>query len=277
MKKINYCANGGYGKFQLKLVAGSELKCQHCNDLMEIHSFSREALDQRIEDWINGVDKPEKKETKAADDEPAQPKRGRPRRPVDGEEDADADASRDRALAYLKTLEPTIILLPPGAHGKRLPYQCRICTSPKWPNGKVGELTKMRETYVMTFIGNHLKSDAHKKALRKEQQLLIEPQVECQGILISNAAQSGVLHDMRHEFHIWASMANFEECGKHSYQHIPSTTDWHLRSYNCLKFVEAPHRYRTGVCGSCRQLTSAHAASCLENWCCFAFCRQASF
>ena len=245
-------------KMQVKLLSRQEINCPRCLTLLENHKFSLHDMHQTVEATLAGL----------VETGPPLDAKPRKRQREDGEDDAEEDkvSSREEALAWLRTQEPTITLLPAGTFGKKLPYRCNICRTPSWPNGKVGELSKMRLRDVQTFVNNHLVCPSHRGYVKKAQQILTVPQVECKGVSINDAHEGGLLFELREEFQIWASMANFEGCAQHHYSWDATNSSWRVQSKSCEKNMEQPGPNSPAICAPCLKLIGSHMASCLRIW-----------
>ena len=62
-------------------------------------------------------------------------------------EDDDDEADRDEQREIKKFLDGVseyISMLPAGSYGRRLPYRCTVRKTAQFPEGKIGELGKMK-------------------------------------------------------------------------------------------------------------------------------------
>ena len=150
MKKVNKCVGAGYKVLQLNLLAGTESKCPVCQDLLKRHDVTDEGLQEVVWQFLSSSAKipmPSAAPTCAADDALALASHSSEikQEPLQGPEE---ESSRTLALAYLKTLEPTMTLLAAGSFGKRVPVRCNICKPKTWPDGRVLELGNLQVNNV---------------------------------------------------------------------------------------------------------------------------------
>ena len=232
MKRLNSCASGGYSKLQTLLLHQKDIKCKACKEIVDSFDFSYEDMQKVIDDCVEGS-----RDVKTAG-------KGWNTKQEDKEEDITLDAlvpaakksrkekaanEEGEVIAWVRTLEPTICLLPPGSFGKRVPYRCNICFSGRWPQGRIGEASEMKLGPVKHFIGNHLRSETHKRKAREADgpSMEIEPdKFACEGINVSDPVSGQVLYPLRENFHLWATVANFSETGKHKYSYDASDHWW---------------------------------------------------
>ena len=166
----------------------------------------------------------------------------------------DPDAERIAIEKYISTVD-CISLLPLGTHGKRVPYRCSLCTSPMWPNGKVGEADRFRLDSVKHFVTRHLSSNQHIQALKKEEVMAEKKAtVTCNGLSIADPMSGNFLYAYRDEVAIWGSMCNFEEHAKHVYTRNASQGTWTIQAHNCEKEVEQEDELETPACPTCKKL-----------------------
>ena len=230
-KKLNQCSGGGYTRLQTLMLDQEEIKCTICKDLLNRSKFSAKDLEDVVKESLDGNlnVKQEKDEEQADEDDLVSSltsqKKKSPKR--------DPEVEEKMCRAYVETLAPVITLLPRGTHGKKVPYKCSVCTSPKWPHGKVGECSKMNLVSVQNFIRNHLSSPSHIKACKKTEVCAEEENyVSCVGISTGDES-GGKLVDLRKEFHLWATHSNLADHGKHSYRQVPNSNDWIIVSESC--------------------------------------------
>lgn len=269
MKKLNQCTDGGYRKLQQSLLQDKGAHCKACCHLLEARGFNPEALKSEVDAWLNGGppavrsrEKAEKNESRVDEETKEEVEDGKclnkKRRAAADEEKA--------CLAFLRTHEPTITILPAGSYSKRLPYRCNLCVSSKWPHGRIGEASEMRLASLENFIGNHLRSETHRKNVRRSQLVVDAPprqQVMCQAMNISDEETAGSLHVYQKEFSVWASFANFADHGKHSYIRDATSNTWTIRSFDCLRHLEVDadqeQNERRHVCAECLKLGGRNA------------------
>ena len=265
MKKVSCCADSGYANVQLKLVSGAERKCDFCKKLFENHRFSQDDMQREIAACLDA------EKIKEADPEnvpaPVVSTKGRTRKRRAGDdaddEDEDDDHSQEKALAWLRTLEPTVSLLPAGSFGKKVPLRCHLCISQKWPQGKVLEMSRLRFGSVKNFVTSHFNSGQHKKAASYKSVAVAAEMVECIGMCVSNEEAAGRLYALRVEFDLWATHANIDEYGKHSYYYDKSTSSWMIRAQDCVREFEQSQLDTPPVCQNCKKLAAASSVSCI--------------
>ena len=270
MKKVNKCIGAGYKVLQLNLLAGTESKCPVCQDLLKRHDVTDEGLQEVVWQFLSSSAKipmPSAAPTCAADDALALASHSSEikQEPLQGPEE---ESSRTLALAYLKTLEPTMTLLAAGSFGKRVPVRCNICKPKTWPDGRVLELGNLQVNNVKHFITQHLSSQRHRSNMLQLENLdpAVE-QVECAGLSVNNAEVGDKLYKFRAEFELWAVHSNFEGCASHQYFYNASDRVWTVRSADCLKVCDRqkPGDHVSHVCTKCVRLGGSHGASCRES------------
>lgn len=164
-------------------------------------------------------------------------------------------------FAWARTLYPTISLLPPGSHGKRLPYRCNLCKTRTWPQGKVGELSKPKKKSIKHFIKQHLKSSAHQRRVREMHKLEAPPVpdrqlVPCEGLGVDDPQVSGALLKYSREFSIWAPMTS-SKFQKNIY-YKDDSGGWCCRASNCSEMCQRVATRERQVCEECLKLGSGH-------------------
>eukprot|EP00435_Cladocopium_sp_Y103_P021068 s2381_g5.t1 len=82
--------------------------------------------------------------------------------------------------------------------------------------------------------------------------------VPCQGLCINDEETGRRLYLYRKEFELWASVANFENCAKHTYWHDANSASWYVRSSACEKTTHFSEDMDKQTCGNCLQLAAAH-------------------
>ena len=271
LRKINACIGGGFRALQQHLLQQKEeFKCDVCMEMLKKANFVASDLQEAMQARIRGEkmqpadgDVPEVLPDQNA--EKTQPKR---KKMSQGDEAADEnDVGPAACKEYLQEFWPTIELLPPGSFNKKVPYRCTVCRSRHQPNGKVGDLVKMRLWSVKCFLQKHLDSQTHKDAVARKDVVVRDEEeakmVPCEGLCINDEPTAGKLYLYRKEFELWASVANFESCAKHSYWHDGNLGSWFVRSASCDKTtLETPDMDRQ-TCGTCLQLGSSHGVSWL--------------
>lgn len=261
MKKVNICSDGGYVKLQHKLLCSNEIKCCACKTMLEECNFDADAFNEFVLKWVNGelssiVD--ERAAEVLANPEP-QPEKAQDANEEANDDEETAEDKREAALAFFKTFEPMLTLLEPGQYGKQCPVRCNLCISEKWKEGKVIECSVLRVGSLKHFIRQHFKCRQHLDALRDKKQVTGN-KTPCVGLHINDPV-AGKLYQHRSEFKIWASLANFHDCAKHTYWFDANEDSWCIRAQNCLKECELKESTENNTCEKCIQLGSAHGAA----------------
>ena len=88
--------------------------------------------------------------------------------------------------------------------------------------------------------------------------------VDCQGLSIDDAETAGRLWVYRNEFSLWASVANFKSCARHTYFHDANAGTWIVRSAECEKETLESEEMERNVCSACLSLGAAHSVSWLK-------------
>eukprot|EP00435_Cladocopium_sp_Y103_P036042 s1066_g9.t1 len=247
-EKTIWCDAGGFKSLQQKLLKSAEVKCNICLELLKIKDFNQVKFDACVAGERLPLPAPhlttESKDAAAGEQEPV----------------AHGDW-RD----YVQTFAPVIELLPPGCFGKSYPFRCLVCTSKRWPKGKVADLCHPRLKTVKHFLFQHLNSNTHIQNLRNSENVVSVPEkpaenaeIECKGIFLDDAAAGRNLAKYRPEMELWLSMANFEEhpSSKHLYNLIANK--WHIRSAKCSKKMdEKALNQNLPVCEECYSLGAA--------------------
>ena len=200
--------------------------------------------------WNKGKQSDEKEEADEDEeltlDSLAQPK------PKAKKQRTDMEEQQNEVWKWVRTLEPIITLLEPGQFSKRVPYRCSICKTASWPQGKVGEASEMKLAIAQHFIGNHLKCETHLRNARNAEILVEceEPKIKCPGVCTTNPEHAHVLYPVKAEFHLWATMSNFEEFARHKYQQVGHEKSWIVRAHECAQECAEEE----GVCKKCSYL-----------------------
>ena len=260
MKKVNICPDGGYVKLQHKLLSSKEVQCTACTTMLEDCKFEAEAFHDFVLKWVNGELSSIVEE--GAVEALSNPAPDKPQDSNEGaldEEGGEPEDKRGAALAFLKTFEPMLTLLEPGQFGKNTPVRCNLCVSEKWKEGKVIECNVLRVGSLKHFIRQHFKCRQHLDALRGKKETPGD-MVPCTGLCINDPVAQK-LHQHRSEFKIWASLANFHECAKHSYWFDANEDSWIIRSHHCLKECPVKEATEHNTCEKCIQLGSAHGVA----------------
>lgn len=279
MKKLNACADKGFAAVQRKLIAGEEIKCEACQDLLKQHKFNQDDLQATIEGVLSGevpivkvtqqdaeskpveVDQvvPEKSESDVVSGKKVKKKSKK------NQAGSLADPNGEEAcFAFLKQFEPWIELLPPGTDGKKLPYRCKACKNKQQPEGRVGDLGRMKLWSVRHFLVQHVGSQYHKDNVADMEKLQVEvDKAPCEGLCVDDPETGGKLYAHRDAFHLWASMACFESSARHSYWREANSDSWFVRAKDCEKEGEVLPQSERTVCKTCAALTGAHSVPCL--------------
>ena len=232
---LNQCPGGGYTRLQVLMLQQEETKCEVCQELLKKCNFAAKELEDMVAESVSGnlKQKEEPRDEDQGDDEDELLSSLGPKKRKMKKERRDPQVEENLCKAYVATLEPVITLLPRGTHDKKVPYKCSVCTSPKWPLGKVGECNQMQLISVQHFIRKHLASPSHIKACQKseigEQE---ENRVSCVGICTGDET-GGKFFELREEFHLWASHSNLADHGKHSYSQVENSNDWIVVAEGC--------------------------------------------
>ena len=261
MKKVVQCTTGGYVKLQSSLLNQYDLGCQSCLELVEGFGFEHKELEKVVIEFLNV---------------PAEEQDGQELGEESGEKSHRWNAP-DRAAPpsviweWVESLKPALVLLPHGSFGKKVPYQCKLCTTKRWPEGRVGDCTTSKAKDVLHFILQHLDSEAHRRNfIRKESPELLQ-KVPCEGLCVGDPS-AGHLYVFREEFAIWASMANFSEFAQHTYWKSGNEEMWFLRSSACSKeceFIAGQQRHMCPHCielGSSRQVVRCAVRFAEKHW-----------
>ncbi len=244
MKKLNACATGSYSKLQVSLLEGRAITCHACETLLKKFDFKSKDLEDSVQAFIMGANmtkaEPPKEEVDPDPEDATVADACKPKRRKRIGDWGDWGANEEAAvIAYVKTLEPYITLLPCGTYSKRVPYRCTVCKTKKWPSGRVGEASEMKLSVVQHFIGNHVKSSTHYRNLKQSECVSEAPGVShpCQGMSIQDEFSGGCLYQFQDEFRLWATFTNFADCSKHKYIRDVQDDSWTIHHADCLQDV----------------------------------------
>ena len=253
MKKVTYCKGGGYKKLMHLLLEDKETECSICKQLLEKCKFSRENFRKKVEDSL-ADNLPVEPQQQPEDDEDAMvgeliPKVQRQKR---------GDNQDAEIVEWLKKYEPYIKLLPAGTYGKKVPYQCTLCKTLSWPEGRVGECDEYRLGSIKYFIGKHLVNETHKRHLRQHEGV-VEPDVQeevrtCTGFVVEEDFEGNILARFSEETAMWAKMSNLSEFASHHYTQNASEGRWKIQSRKCEKEYKVCPRYERPACQKCIEL-----------------------
>ena len=264
MKKVTYCKGGGYKKLMHLLLEDKEVECSICKQLFERFKFSRDDFGKKVEESLaDNLNKEPQDPERGAEHEQAEqaeededvmvgsliPKSQRKKRV----ENQDAEITE-----WMKNFEPHIKLLPPGSYGKKVPYQCALCTTPSWPEGRVGECDEYRLGSIKYFIGKHVLNETHKRKLRQHDGE-VEPEFQdevrtCSGFVVEQDFEGNTLRNYNEEVAMWAKMTNLNEHARHNYTQNASEGTWKIQSSKCMKEYKASPGSDTPACQKCVEL-----------------------
>ena len=280
MRKVNACPDNGFKSLQLKLLAGTEIKCETCKSLVEKFGFNTKDMEHVTSEWLQG-----KKEVPEVEADPPEHAAAEPvphgnhllkspeavNSPGTTKSSPGADSMTNRVAQkegterYLKSLEPTFILHPPGSFGKKVPLQCTVCKTPTWPRGKVLDECSWKESSVRHFVEQHVKSQKHYSSVRREEQKPISANmVPCQGLCTADQERGQHLDRFEDEFKLWAVHSKFDMEGaggaKNTYWHEKNTDTWFVRAHQCERQTEE-ERFEFQVCPKCIELGTSRGVS----------------
>ena len=263
---MNACPDGGYVKLQYKLLSDSEITCAACQQFLEERRFVPGDFKNSLTNGINEA---------ASQGSAESPPVKKSKRKTGGAEDDDAEQqdSREEALAWLRTMEPVISVLEPGTFNKKFPFRCNLCKSPQYPEGKVGELSAMTLGSVKHFVGQHLKSGKHVENAERGPEDLVRPKAPCEGLFVGHRT-SGQLFLHKAEFHLWASIANFQGCASHQYDHDATSGSWFVTAKNCEGQCSIRRNAERQICDQCMMLGSSHSVSWIDKCVCVCVCPE---
>lgn len=262
MKKLNVCSGGGFARLQVILLEEQETKCEICRKMLDIYKFKSDDLQAMVQKYLEGFIEgseliPEVPQADSTKNEPDDEEETLDQLPLPKRQRSCNDSAAIKA--WIAELDPVIELLPAGTFDKKVPYRCTLCRTKKWPDGKVGDAVEWKLNSIKNFIGNHLKSEAHKRAVREAEAFIYEPQpkLACEGISTCDPITGDKLHDFAEEFEQWASMANFSEHARHTYIKEANTNSWTIFHSDCEKQVIKDNLASEGgrlACPKCMEL-----------------------
>eukprot|EP00438_Fugacium_kawagutii_P008763 Skav206806 [mRNA] locus=scaffold1990:253368:261683:- [translate_table: standard] len=257
MKKLNKCPGGRYTELQHKLLQESEIKCEVCLGLLDGCGFNSADMHTTVDAWVAGTYQTCVKEglldhrlkqnwANIDDDDEFSPTHG----------DRKAEC-----LAYIKTLSPIMYLLPEFTLNKKVPIQCKVCTSKNWPNGRVIDGCFWKVDSIKHFVKQHCRSNRHLKKVRQiNRGVVTMNRVPCMGLCILDSERNLQVYRFREEFRLWASHSNFEGSAKHTYWHVRNEDAWYVRAATCERECDETNLdYQT--CPVCLDLGSAHGVA----------------
>ena len=226
-----------------KLIAGEELTCEVCLEYFSSKNFDSEALQQKLEEGpaLEPVPDVAKDREAAADLNP------------DGKSDTENPEPEVPADPFqFAKAQDHIEVLEPGFAGRKFPARCLLCASRRSPNGKLIDMLAAKAETAERALKSHIQCDTHQRRLAELQQRTEVEQVQCPGLSTQNPL-AGPLHQLRAEFHQWASLSNIKKFGKHSYWQVANEETWFVRSCRCKqRFVPVGG---PNVCDECLALS----------------------
>ena len=290
MKKASYCSMNGFKKLQAALLNEAEVKCESCIKLLEMCGYTRQKHDEAVSAWLNGDERVARgadvtedkerdgKQKKARDGEDEPEKKGAAHDDCtlseDNGEAHDGNKKSDDGISPAEKLEqlfeefsPIIKILPAGTRNKKVPYQCTVCRTRRFPKGNIGELSKRKYKTCRHFLLKHVRSPMHQRYLRLSETASVPITVggahgevrPCPGLCVNDPHNAGKLYTFREEFRIWASYANLAECSVHKYWHEVSENAWYIRAKDCEEETDQMSTDGKFVCGQCKALGYAHS------------------
>ena len=258
-KKVNKCLDGGYKSFMLRIISRGQMNCAICEAAFRAKEVDYAQVDLAVQEWLAG------KRPETFVQRPVQKEKQEDQVDTEGEiEKAEKIDDRAEAHAFLKTLEPHLVLLPAGSFGKRIPLKCNVCKTPGWPDGKVLELDVMKLNSVTRFASQHINGTCHQRSLRRASEgPIVVQMVDCQGLCVTDHTLANKLYQYRNEFSLWAQHANFAGCARHSYSLHATTGQWMVRSAYCLKQCR-PRDAEIQTCDKCQELGGSRGVSWLK-------------
>lgn len=271
MKKVNVCSDEGFRPMQVKLISGDEITCKACLALLKTHNFDPEVLKCAINAAKTGETLPVLQDPQNQPEEQEQVEKleiesdkGKKQK-KNGKNQAEQEPLQDgnnACLEFVQQYAPWIELLAPGSFGKKIPYRCKACPTKCQPLGKVGDLTQWKVWAVKHFLTQHTNTPTHiNNVNRLEGTEKSVEKVDCEALCIEDEDTAGKLFLYRHEFQLWASIANFQDNAKHKYWQDGNQNAWYIRSSECEETTAASKAAGRNVCASCLQLGEAHSES----------------
>ncbi|OLP79395.1 Ankyrin repeat and KH domain-containing protein mask [Symbiodinium microadriaticum] len=96
-------------------------------------------------------------------------------------------------MDWVRSLPPTLTVLPAGSHGKALPMRCNICRTKQQPQGKVFDLTKPKRNAIYYFTKQHLESIMHDRNREiKQEEQKARHTIDCPGLWLLDEGLSRV-------------------------------------------------------------------------------------
>ena len=176
MRKAWKCDGNGYVALQQTLLDGKQVSCESCKKLLIQCNFDQAKMDAEVVQGVqqgNSGGDPEE----AAAQEPADNKQ-----PVDEPAAEPADP-----MAWVRSLEPTIIQLPAGTHGRKFPFRCTVCKTRRQPDGKLLEAVSSKPCIIRSWLQKHIDTPSHANNLEAYNAMPPcneeESEVPCEGFL----------------------------------------------------------------------------------------------
>ena len=200
LRNAGVCSGGTFVKFRELLVSGRQPECEVCRDWMLQNSITVDQIQEMLLQPEEVPPVPEQQDVNAAG--PDADQEGNLLAPQKHRE-SKADI-RKACLEYLNGLphiEPV--------DGPVLKYHCKLCSKWRGKDGKANKLgTNCSLNTVRRFVGDHLRSQGHVKALAalnsgapedaREQDagaVADDPEaLKCYGYCVSNPGSTGALN-----------------------------------------------------------------------------------
>lgn len=234
----------------MRLVAREEIRCDVCKELLWKHKFNANAMSDTMNSMLDGTFQQtmfpsggEKREAKMVESD-----------------DEDVD-TRTMGLTFLRTLEPMFTLLPKGMFGKKYPLKCTICRTRTFPDGKILEMTSLREKTCRHFVTQHMKCATHQQRAKQQIAEFQTPKVKCQALCVNDPENGSKLYTYKNEFALWAQHSNFVEMAKHPYFHDAGGDGWFVRAASCLQETEERPNRQFQTCSACLVLGGSHGVA----------------
>lgn len=220
-RKAGKCPDG-FIQFRKSLINGKMPECKVCVDWLSSNGVTLEQVEKLLAGPAEAPAQDPKPETQPK--QVPQPKLSR-------------EAVRAQCVEYIKSI-PHL----EAVDGFVLQYRCKICISRKQGEGKLNSLgQKPQLNQVRTFIGEHIESQCHVKALAQlEQEQLVtsrddlqSPDLECEGYDVSDPNSPGTLHWYLKEFGLWATHTKLDTKACHFYKQNATTGAWIVMHKEC--------------------------------------------
>ena len=155
LKKVWHCDGKGYIALQQTLLDGKQTCCKSCSTLLVQCKFDQAAMEAEVIKAMQA-------EAPGHDPEEAPEKPSGASGQPDQDQDHDQpDAEPEDPMEWVKSLEPVIVQLPPGTHGRKFPFRCTICKTRRQPDGKLLEGVKGNGSSIRGFLQKHIDTPTH--------------------------------------------------------------------------------------------------------------------